>query len=267
MSEPRTIFGRFLARPNEDPVKVLGVALSVALTCALVVSTASVLLDPLQEAHLEAEREARMAAMLDTLPGMRDLLEEAGADRLETRLVDLATGAFVDDPDPAAYDMAAAASDPATAVTIPAEDDIAGLRQRAPLAPVHILEGGGRVQLVVLPVQGNGYQSTLRALLALEADLNTIAALTILEQGETPGLGARIEEPEWQALWPGKKIADDAGEIVISVVRGQASGPHEVDGISGATRTSNGVANMLRYWLGDHGYGPFLDRLRTGGFE
>lgn len=263
MSEPRTPVGRFLARPNEDPVKVLGIAMLVALACALVVSTASVTLKPRQEAHLQAEREARMAAMLDTLPGMRSLLEEAGADQLETRLVDLASGGYADGIDPADYDHAAAASDPATTVPIPAEDDIAGLRQRAPLAPIHILEGGGRVQLVVLPVRGNGYQSTIRALLALDADLSTIAALTIIEQGETPGLGARIEDPEWQALWPGKQISNEAGEIVISVVRGQASGPHEVDGISGATRTSNGVANMLRYWLGPHGYGPFLDRLRA----
>ena len=102
-------------------------------------------------------------------------------------------------------------------------------------------------------------------MLALEADLRTIAALTILEQGETPGLGSRIEDPAWQALWPGKQITDESGQIAIAVVRGPGTGPYEVDGITGATQTATGVGNMLRYWLGDHGFGPFLDRLRQGG--
>lgn len=265
MSDLRNPFSKFLGRPNEDPVKILGVAAAVAVVCALVVSTAAVTLKPRQEAHLQAERDARMAAMLDTLPGMADILRDSGADSLETRLVDLATGAYADAPDPASYDMQAAAADPATAVPIPSETDVATLRQRAPFAPVHILQSGGQVRLVILPVQGQGYQSTIRALLALNADLETVAALTITEQGETPGLGARIEEPDWQAQWPGVRITNDAGEIAVSVVKGGATEPYEVDGISGATRTSNGVGTMLQYWLGPHGYGPFLDRLREGG--
>lgn len=255
----------FLDRPNDDRIKVFGVAIIVALVCALVVSTASVTLKPIQEAHLEAERAARMEAMLDALPGMRELMEEAGVTALETRMVDLSTGQFAPDIDPATYDMQAAAADEELGVGIPADQDTARLRRRAPYAPVHLLERDGELMLIVLPVEGTGYQSVIRAMLALESDLNTIAALTILSQDETPGLGARIEDPEWQALWPGKQIADAEGNIVIDVVRGQGSGPHEVDGISGATLTSNGVAGMLTYWMGPHGYGPFIDRLRQEG--
>jgi Na+-transporting NADH:ubiquinone oxidoreductase subunit C len=256
---------RFLARNNDDPVKIVGVATLVALVCSLVVSSAAILLEPRQEAHLEAERAARMAAMLETLPGMADILAETGADSLSTYLVNLETGALVTDLSPDDYDPAAAASNPDTAVTIPPQEDFAGLRTRAPYAPVHVLERDGRVELVVLPVSGNGYQSTIHAMLALEADLNTVAALSITSQGETAGLGARIENPDWQALWPGRQIGDGSGAILISVVRGQASSPFEVDGISGATRTGNGITNMLRYWLGDHGFGPFLTRLQSEG--
>ena len=161
--------------------------------------------------------------------------------------------------------MQAATADPELSVGIPADLDLGRLRRRALYAPIYLLEKDGDLQLIVLPVEGTGYQSAIRAMLALEPDLTTVAALTILEQDETPGLGARIEEPEWQAQWPGKQVVDADGSIVISVVRGQASGPHEVDGISGATLTSDGVQNMLRYWLGEHGYGPFLDRLKTEG--
>ncbi len=255
----------FLDRPNDDRVKVFGVAVAVAFVCAVVLSIASVTLRPIQEAHLEAERAARMEAMLDTLPGMRDLMEEVGVTALETRLVDLATGAFATDIDPDTYDVQAAAADPEISVGIPADQDVARLRRRAPYAPVHLLERDGELLLIVLPVEGTGYQSVIRAMLALESDLNTIAALTILSQDETPGLGSRIEDAEWQAQWPGQQVADADGNIVISVVRGQASGPHEIDGISGATLTSDGVASMIRYWLGPHGYGPFLERLQGEG--
>ncbi|MFQ6549647.1 NADH:ubiquinone reductase (Na(+)-transporting) subunit C [Aestuariibius sp. 2305UL40-4] len=253
-------------QPNKDDrLRVFAVAITVALVCAIVVSVSSVLLRPYQEAHLEAERQARMDAMLDALPGMREIMEEAGVDSLSTRIVDLETGIFDPDIDPASFDQQTAGNDPNRSVPIPPEQDVAELRTRARHAPVHFLDRDGELLLVVLPVSGTGYQSTIRAMLALEADLNTIAALTITDQEETPGLGARIEDPVWLAQWPGKEIADETGQIEISVVRGQASGPHQVDGLTGATRSSNGVGNMLRYWLGDHGFGPFLDRLAEEG--
>lgn len=265
MGNPITLWRRFLARPNDDRVKVFGVALIVALFSAVVVSTAAVTLKPLQDAHLTAERAARMAQMLDTLPGMREVMEEAGIDTLETRIVDLASGKFISDIDVENFDFQAASIDPAQSIAIPADVDVARLRRRALYAPVYLLEREDDLLLVVLPVNGSGYQSTIRAMLALEPDLRTIAALTIIEQGDTPGLGARIEDPDWQARWAGKEAIDDTGQIVISVVRGEAVGPFEVDGISGATVTSNGVANMIRYWVSDHGFGPFLNQLRQEG--
>lgn len=264
MANPITTF---FARSNEDPVKIIGVAFLVAFASALVVSTASITLKPYQDAHLEAERAARMAQMLERLPGMEEILAEAGAESLTTRLIDLSDGSFVEGLDADAYDAASAASDPSTAVTIPIDQDVAGLRQRAPFAPVYLLESAGGLELVILPVSGTGYQSTIQAMLALEADLTTIAGLTILAQGETPGLGARIEEPEWQAQWAGKQVADADGTIIIEVVRGEASEPWQVDGISGATRTGNAVAETLHYWLGDHGFGPFLERLAMEGAQ
>jgi Na+-transporting NADH:ubiquinone oxidoreductase subunit C len=265
MLNPVAAWRSFLARPNEDRVKVFGVAFLTALVSAVLVSTASVMLKPVQEAHLAAERAARMAAMLDTLPGLRDVMAELGVDTLETRIVDLETGAFVSDVDPGTFDLRAAETDPDQSIAIPPDADDASLGRRAKLAPVYLLERDGALLLIVLPVSGKGYQSTLRATLALSADLTTVSALTITEQGETPGIGARVEDPAWLALWAGKQVADETGKIVVSVVRGQATSPYEVDGISGATITSNGVTGMLRYWLGAHGFGPFLDRLRAEG--
>ena len=150
MANPLSLWRGFLARPNDDRVKVFGVALLTALASALVVS-----------------------------------------DALETRLVDLETGTFVDGTDAEAFDMAAAETDPEMSIAIPSEADIARIGRRSTLAKVHLLERDGDVLLIVLPIVGKGYQSTIRATLALEADLKTVAALTITEQGDTPGLGAR----------------------------------------------------------------------------
>lgn len=257
--------GALFARPNDDTTKTVTIAVLVAFVCAIMVSTASVLLDPIQQAQIEAEQAARMEAMLDTLPGMREVMEEAGVTALETRIVDLQTGQFAPDIDSATYDFVAASSDPELSVAIPTEADLASIRQRPLYAPVHLLERDGDLLLIVLPVYGSGYASTIRAMLALEPDLSTVAALTITEQAETPGLGARITEPDWQGLWPGKELLNEDGDIVIQVVRGQAQSVHEVDGLSGATRTGDGVTFALQFWMGPNGFGPFLDRLSAEG--
>lgn len=261
---PSSWWRNFVGLSNEGRTKTLIVAFLVALVCAGAVSFTAVKLKPLQDANLARERQARMDAMVAALPGVADILRESGADSLETRLVDLTTGSFATGVDPARYNPRLAASDPALSMELPRAADVAGIARRANLARVHLLRRGKEIAVIVLPVYGSGYQSTIYAYLALEGDLNTVAALTITEQGETPGGGSRIEAPAWQALWPGKRIADETGAIRISIVRGQASGPHEVDGITGATRTTTGITNMLAFWLGDHGFGPFLRRLKSG---
>ena len=230
----------FLALPNDSPAKTLGVALLVALVCSLVVSVTAVTLKPLQDANRLADRVARMLGMLEIL----------GEGLPDARLVDLATGTYMD-------------RDPGTSTELPAERDRARLGSREDVATVFELRDDGALRLVVLPVRGTGYQSTLKGYLALQADLNTVAALTFYEQDETPGMGTRIEEEAWQALWPGKQVADTEGVIRIEVVKGASAGAHEVDGISGATRTGSGVTNLLRFWLGPDGYGPYLERLKS----
>lgn len=265
MADPFAPVRRFFARSNDDRVKIIGMAVLVALVASTAVSLTAVTLKPYQEANRAAERQARMDKMLDTLPGMRDLMEETGVDTLETRLVNLDDGSFDRASDAGSFDLEAALADTEASIALSPDTDIAGIKRRANQSPVYLLQKDGRLMLIVLPVYGTGYQSTIRAALALEADLTTIAALSIVEQGETPGFGARVDEPQWQALWPGKKIADETGSIRIEVVRGQATTPYEVDGVSGATRTSNGISDMLRFWLGEQGFGPFLARLAKEG--
>ena len=261
---PIALWSRFLALPNDSRTKMLGIAFLVALVSATAVSVTSVALKPRQEAHVAALREAKPATMIATLPGLADILRATGAETLETTVVDLAEGTVATGIDPDRYDFLAAQTDPVQTVALTAEQDMAGIGRRPLYAPVFVLRGDEGLALVVLPVYATGYQSTIRAYLALSADLNSIAGLSIYEQGETPGLGSRITDPAWQALWSDRQAVDPSGEVVITVVRGKSTGPAEVDGISGATRSTPGVARLVRFWLGPDGFGPFLARLRSG---
>ena len=131
-----------------------------------------------------------------------------------------------------------------------------------------MLKDGDQLKTVILPVYGKGLWSTLYGFIALEADLNTVAGLTFYEHAETPGLGGEIDNPRWKAFWPGKQLRAN-GDLRIEVVKGQVNpdspdAVHQVDGLSGATITSRGVSNLVRYWIND-GFGPYLDKLKASG--
>jgi len=253
------------AAGRDSTMRALGVALAVAFVCALLVSVIAVSLRPIQRANVEAERIAQLELVLAALS---DIGSEQTIDSLEARLVDLASGRFDDSIDVSGFDDVRAASRPATSVAIPADLDVAGLKRRALHARVYLVRGaGGEIDLIILPVSGRGYQSTLRAWLVLDGDTRTVRALKFYQHAETPGVGARIEEPEWEAQWRDLPAYDDNGVLRIGVrTHGGGSisddATYQVDGISGATRTAQGVQGMLRFWLGEFGFGPFLQRLR-----
>ena len=121
---------------------------------------------------------------------------------------------------------------------------------------------------MILPVEGLGLWSTLYGFLAVDADLETIRGLTFYEHAETPGLGGEVDNPRWKSLWPGRRTTVD-GEPRIEVIRGRAGPPGEdpyrVDGLSGAAITGRGVTNLLRFWLSDEGFRPYLTRLSVEG--
>lgn len=266
MADPNPLnwWRRFLALPNDSSAKTFIVAFLVAAVSAAAVAFTAVSLKPLQMANVENERQQRMAEMLASVPGLSDIIGDIDADTLETSIVDLTSASYAEGIDPATFDATAVAADPARSMALTAEQDIAGIGRRSNLAPIHMVRQDGNLLLAVLPVYGTGYQSTIRAYLALEGDLNTIAAISIYEQAETPGLGTRITDAAWQGQWAGKRVADETGEIRLGVVRGVAGNEYEVDGITGATRSSMGVSNLVHFWLGDDGFGPFLEKLRDG---
>jgi Na+-transporting NADH:ubiquinone oxidoreductase subunit C len=248
------------ALPNDDPRKTLAVALTLCLACSVVVSAAAVVLRPLQEqnAVLALRREVVKVAGL----GGADVDPEQAFGRIEVRLVDLDTGTFVAGADPLTYSYRDAAKDPARSTAL-GDGDMAGIRRRPDLMPVYLVRDGDRIATIVLPVYGAGLWSTLHGLLAVAPDGRTTRGLIFYEQRETAGLGSEVASPKWLSLWPGKTLIDAEGRPVIEVVKGSvdpdAANAHwRVDGLSGATLTGDGVTDLLRFWLGPGGYGPFL---------
>lgn len=248
----------------------LGFAAAVCLVCAVVVSSAAVVLADRQErnAALDRQRNVLVAA------GLADDGESLDAEAIAARsarivpvVLTLSTGEAATGVDPIGFDQRAASIDSARSTAAP--DNVAGVVRLPTEALVYeVRDGAGRLDLVVLPVEGLGLWGTLYGFVALEGDLRTIRGLTFYEHKETPGLGGEVDNPRWKALWPGRLAFDDDLSPAIGVVKGPAGSvdeaPYAVDGLSGATITSRGVTNLLRFWLGPDGFGPYLARLRSG---
>ena len=262
----KTGLAAVFALPNDDTRKILAVALALCLVCSVVVSGAAVALKPLQERNAALALKREILRVANLLEAETDV--DSAFSRIETRLVDLDTGAYVDSADPLAYSYRDAGQDPTTSEALGGAD-IAGIRRRPSLMPVYLVRDGEALQTVILPVYGYGLWSTMHGLLALAPDGRTVQSLSFYEQRETAGLGGEVANPDWQAGWQGKEIRNAQGQPVITVVKGSvdADAPeamHQIDGLSGATLTANGVTNLMTFWLGAQGFGPYLDRLAKG---
>ena len=106
-------------------------------------------------------------------------------------------------------------------------------------------------KLYLVAVRGNGLWDKIWGTIAFEEDFNTIAGVSFGHVGETPGLGAEItDNPAFPAQFKGKKIFEGDKYVSVSVVKGGVKDPeHQVDAITGATITSNGVTDMLKEGL------------------
>lgn len=255
---------------NNDTIKkTIIVTLLLCFACSVVVSSAAVLLRPMQIANQELDFKRNILAAAGMLDGQRGV-EEIFQERIVTRVVHLESGRFADDEVPENFQNRTAARDPSLSTNLSNREDIAGINRREDFSLVYLVEDeDGELEKIILPVRGYGLWSTMWGFIALEADANTIMGLGFYEHGETPGLGGEIDNPRWQANWEGKKVYDEDGEVAFTVLKGSvdSSSPraqYQVDGLSGATLTARGVHNMMQFWMGDKGFRPFLKNLQDG---
>ena len=258
--------GGFFSRlPADSPARAFAIVIAVCVVCSVLVSSAAVVLAPVQKQNalrIQQRQILQAAGLYDPAAGVEQQFTQ-----VTPRMVDLATGDYVETGDPVDFDVAAESRRPGSSQPVPEELDVAKIRRRPDAMPVYLVEQDGEVETVVLPVHGYGLWSTMYGYLALEGDGRTVKGITFYQHGETPGLGGEIDNPAWQAKWTGKQAIGDAGQVLLQVVKGEPRGEgveHQVDGLAGATLTARGVENLARYWLGEQGYGPYLARLTAG---
>ncbi|TDO99618.1 Na(+)-translocating NADH-quinone reductase subunit C [Marinomonas balearica] len=264
-----------MASGNDSIKKTITVALSLCLVCSIFVAAAAVGLKPIQEANKDLDRKRNIlsaAGMLDPNKSIDEVFST-----VEKRLVNLDTGAFATQAELDAaglnvdtYLQKAAAGDPALSIALSGDNDPASIKRRAKFATVYLVKAGESIDRIIVPVHGYGLWSTMYGFMALENDFSTVIGFGFYDQAETPGLGGEVDNPNWKAQWKGKEVYNAQGEAVIHLVKGSVDSAnpdaaHQIDGLSGATLTSRGVTNLVKYWLGDDGFGPFLAKLRKEG--
>jgi Na+-transporting NADH:ubiquinone oxidoreductase subunit C len=237
-------------------------AAGVALFCSFMVSTAVYWLRPMQLAYADIERNRAILVAGNLAPHDAELNDRDVVARfvaLETRIFDRQTGLFTTAIDAVSYDYRAAATDPAMSTAVAAELDIAGIGTQARYLPVYsILDDETR--RVIVPIYGRGMWSTIYGYVSVAAEGLTIAGIAFYEHGETPGIGDRIQNPDWLAQWRGKRIYANDATVQLFFAAEDSSGPPEfrIDAITGATATVSAVERILRFWLGPQAYGPAL---------
>ncbi|QFU21716.1 Na(+)-translocating NADH-quinone reductase subunit C [Shewanella eurypsychrophilus] len=261
---------------NKDSFgRTLFVVVGLCFICSVFVSTAAVLLRPIQ---IENKLLDKQKYILEAA-GLTQANEApmAKADVLETynkyvvaKLVDLKTGDWVEG-DADLFDADKASRDVAN--SFKPKNDVASVKRVANTAVVYVVnDEQGQLKTLILPIKGYGLWSTMYAFLAVEPDMNTIQSLVYYSftgSGETPGLGGEVQNPQWMAKWHGKQLYDAQGNLAISVTKNPvvAASVHGVDALSGATLTGNGVQNSLEFWLGEEGFAHFIEKVRNGGLS
>ena len=256
---------------TDKPGSALFIVIIVALVCSVLVSASAIGLRPIQERNALIERSRNIVALSGLVdPGVSLSGEEilAAVEQMDVRVLNIETGDFEESIDPGEFDPRAAVLDPELGVAIPAAQDLAQLGRRSRYEIVYIAWEDDEVKRVILPIVGQGMWSTLYGYIALENDFNTIAAATFYEQAETAGLGDKITDPDWLAIWQGRALFGNDGRFRFRIAAGpvepgSAAAAHEVDGISGASVTAGSVSRLVEYWFGPNGYAPFIENVRN----
>ncbi|KJF85491.1 Na(+)-translocating NADH-quinone reductase subunit C [Photobacterium phosphoreum] len=241
----------------------------LSLVCSIIVSTAAVVLRPKQQENAVLDVQRNILAVAGLLNKDTNI-QQTYKQFIEPKLVNIDTGNYVAEvagENAAKYNQRDAAKNDKESIKLPANEDFAKIIRRANVATVYLVkDAAGTLTKVILPIHGNGLWSMMYAFVAVATDGNTIDGITYYDQAETPGLGGEVENPTWREQFVGKKLYDMNFKPAIKILKGGApvGTDHQVDGLSGATLTSNGVQHTFDFWFGAQGFGPYLAKLRAG---
>ena len=255
---------------KDSTIRTLIVTIVMSLVCSILVSSAAVFLKTRQEFNKLVDMQQNIleisGLVSDTTGLSPEQIFQKFQENVTVKLVDLDSGEFVDG-DAIKYNQRSAANDIKQSNALDNKIDIASIRRLVKVAKVYLIEDDGKLQTIVFPVHGYGLWSTLYGFIALKNDFDTVVGLGFYEHGETPGLGGEVDNPLWKKQWSGKRVFDQSGSVALGVIKGNvdsnhAQAIHQVDGLAGASLTSRGVQNLVRFWLGEFGFGTFIRRLK-----
>jgi len=254
--------------PNLDsPTYIAGFAAAVCVGCSIFVSSAAVSLKQQQKdnAKLDLQKNVISVSGLDedgivTPEDVETYFNPEAESRVEGIYIDLSTGETVE-----AEKAKTELKENKSSCAPPAENP-AKIRCLPKYKQIYKVTKNGQLDRLILEVEGKGLWSTMYGFLAMDKDGKTIQGLTFYKHGETPGLGGEIDNVKWKASWKGKTAYDPEGVAQMVVKKGLAKqgSPNEIDGLSGATLTSVGVEYLINFWLGDQGYGTYLNQYNKG---
>lgn len=216
----------------------------MVIIVALVLSSAAMILRPLQERNMRIEKMQNILASINVTASRGEAEQKFSQYIVETKVINTRGEEIQGD----AFEV-----------------DLQEENRKAPedrMLPLFVSEVDGSTYYIV-PLRGNGLWGAIWGYLSLDSDLATIVGANFDHASETPGLGAEISESFFQDQFKNKRIFDEAGNFTpVRVVKGgaPAGDPHSVDAISGGTITSNGVSNMLREGL--EVYVPYFKNLK-----
>lgn len=272
---------------NKDSISnTLKVAGTLCIVCSLLVSATAIGLRSMQKNNAVLDKKKNILQVAGFTPAevkamTPDKIESFfdGRDEeleIEDIVINLETGKVIEEEnldaalegakaeDVKEFDQEKIAKAVGDGLAVKVDVSKIGLKTHEKFSHVYIVKNKkkGQVSRYVFPVKGKGLWSTLMGFLAVSEDFKKIEGLTFYSHAETPGLGGEVDNPKWKKLWEGRLIYTEDGDLADKyVVKGSPDPDNRnaVDGLSGATITSDGVSDLVRYWLSEDGFGKFME--------
>ncbi len=244
---------------------IFGFTMAICIVCSLAVASTSQVLKPLQDTNKRWDLRSSILAALD-LPedGSKPVgkqIDQLWEERISIVVVKSSDGST---PTGDKYDLDGDGDVDKDDVSA-AWTKVKGTDSAPTIISVYKRRDNGSL---AIPMRGKGLWGPLSGYLALDARGATVIGATFSAPKETPGLGSEVTADKFVSQWTGKKLVDGGKSRSVKVVKGSAENicPREiefcVDGVSGATITSDGVSDMVADTITI--YDPFLSTLRGG---
>lgn len=223
----------------KEDLKTIRFAAIVCVISSLALSTTVAFLKQRQEDNVELDRMVNVLkafgrAIVDAegVPLSKEAVDRVFAEHIGEVLIDKESGSLLEG---------------LTSADIPKSERKAKSSEDKTMLPLYRWVENGEIVQYAFPVSGRGLWSMIYGYVAVDSALTQFRGVTFYKHGETPGMGAEVEEPWFQEQFKGKLFFKAGGLKRFEVKKGGADPgeAHAVSGISAATMTGDGITVFL----------------------